>query len=52
VFTSEQAAVAIAVIQEVASDTESGIVKELIDEIKKSVSPARVVRVVTAKEIR
>jgi hypothetical protein len=52
VFTSEQAAVAVAVIQEVAGYPDSGIVKELIDEIKKSVDPAKVVRVVTAKEIR
>jgi len=51
-ITAENAQIAIDVIKEIAGDPMVGVVKDLIDEIEKSVNPAKEVRVVSAKETR
>ncbi len=51
-FTKEEIELAVKVINEVAGAPESGVVADLVEEIKKSGVPTKEVRVTGAKETR
>lgn len=51
-FTKEEIELAVKVINEVAGAPESGVVADLVKEIKKSGTPTKEVRVTEAKETR